>query len=100
MDLKAIVDRRLNEINEELPLKLRSEIQNFEKTQQLQLHDVAQKITMIQEVSIRTRDQLKGKMVQMSEQIQRLELQNRETEYKLSSALKQVEINNTYVQGM
>jgi hypothetical protein len=39
-------------------------------------------------------------MVQMSEQIQRLELQNRETEYKLSSALKQVEINNTYVQGM
>jgi hypothetical protein len=47
LDLKAIVDRRLNEINEELPIKLRSEIQNFEKTQQLQLHDVAQKITMI-----------------------------------------------------
>ena len=39
-------------------------------------------------------------MVQMSEQIQRLELQNRETEYTLSSELKQVEINNTYVQGM
>lgn len=33
----------------------------------------------------------------MSEQIQKLELNNRETEYKLISALKQVEINTTYV---
>lgn len=31
LDLKAVVDRRLAEVNEELPARLQREIQNFEK---------------------------------------------------------------------
>jgi hypothetical protein len=56
LDLKSIVDRRLNEVSEELPVRLQSYIANFEKREQLHMQDVNQKLTMTQEANIRLRD--------------------------------------------
>jgi hypothetical protein len=56
LDLKSIVDRRLNEVSEELPVRLQSYIANFEKREQLHMQDVNQKLAMTQEANIRLRD--------------------------------------------
>ena len=52
----------------------------------------------MQEVSIRTRDSLKNRQTELTDQIQRLEVKNTEIEYKIAQALKQVEVHNQMLQ--
>lgn len=95
-----MVDRRLNEVSEELPVRLQSYIANFEKREQLHMQDVNQKLAMTQEANIRLRDQVKGKMVEIIDSVQKVEMQARETEYRLASALKQVELQGQMIAAL
>ena len=52
----------------------------------------------MQETSIRTRDSLKIRQTELSEEFQKLALKNSEIEYKVAQALKQVEIHNVMIQ--
>ena len=92
-----MVDRRLNEVAEEMPLRLQSYISSFEKREQLHMQDVNQKLAMTQESNIRLRDQVKGKLVEIIDQVQRVEMQAKETEYRLATALKQVELQGQMI---
>ena len=87
----------MTEVSEELPVKLQTFIANFEKREALHTQDMSQKLAMVQETSIRSRDQMRSKLVEVLEQVQRLEMQHRETDYKLSAAQKQIEINTTMI---
>ena len=51
----------------------------------------------MQETSIRTRDSLKSRQTELSEEFQKLALKNSEIEYKVAQALKQVEIHNVMI---
>jgi len=48
----------------------------------------------VQETSIRARDQVKAKVLEMMEQMQKIELREKELDYKLTSVFKQIEINS------
>ena len=52
----------------------------------------------MQEASIRTRDSLKNRQTELTDQIQRLEVKNTEIEYKIAQALKQVEVHSQMLQ--
>lgn len=94
LDLKAIVDRRISEVSEELPLRLQTFISQFEKREQLQTQDINQKIAIVQETSIRAREQIRAKIIEVVESMQKIELREKELDYKLTSAFKQIEINS------
>jgi hypothetical protein len=48
----------------------------------------------VQETSIRAREQVKAKVLEMMEQMQKIELREKELDYKLTSVFKQIEINS------
>lgn len=47
LDAKASMDRRLNEVSEELPSRIQTFISQFEKREQLHMNDVNQKIMIV-----------------------------------------------------
>ena len=53
---------------------------------------------MFQDLSIRTRDQLKHRQTELSEHLQSLEVKNTEMEYKINSALKQLDVHGAMLQ--
>ena len=53
------------------------------------------KLNMFQDLSIRTRDQLKYRQTELSDHLQSLEVKNTEMEYKINSALKQLDVHGS-----
>ena len=56
------------------------------------------KLNTFQELSIRARDALKHKQSELTDHLQKLEVKNTEIEYKLGSAIKQIEIHGAMIQ--
>ena len=56
------------------------------------------KLNTFQELSIRTRDALKNRQGELTDHLQKLEVKNTEIEYKLASAIKQLEIHGQMLQ--
>ena len=52
----------------------------------------------MQEASIRTRDSLKHRQTELTDQLQKLEVKNTEIEYKIAQSLKQVEVHSQMLQ--
>ena len=55
------------------------------------------KLNTFQELSIRARDALKHKQSELTDHLQKLEVKNTEIEYKLGSAIKQIEIHGAMI---
>jgi len=49
----------------------------------------------MQETSIRTRDSLKHRQTELTDQLQKIEVKGSEMEYRINSALKQIEVHST-----
>ena len=62
--------------------------------------DIGMKLNTFQELSIRTRDSLKYRQTELNDGMQKLEVKNTEIEYKLASAMKQVEVHTAMLQTM
>ena len=58
------------------------------------------KLTTFQELSIRTRDALKHRQGELTDHLQKLEVKNTEIEYKLGSAIKQLEVHGAMLQTL
>ena len=48
----------------------------------------------MQETSIRTRDALKNRQTELTDELQKMTVRNTEMEYKVAQALKQVEVHS------
>ena len=63
------------------------------KEQQL-IKDISSKFQVMQEGTIRARDGTKARQVEMTDQLQKLEVKNTEMEYKIAHGLKQIEMHS------
>ena len=81
------MERRLTEITAELPTKLAREIRALEARESLLAKDVGEKLANFQEQNIRSRDTLKQRNQELYEQVQKLEVQAQEMDYKVKNVL-------------
>ena len=58
------------------------------------MKDIGAKFNNMQEVSIRTRDALKTRQNELTDQLQKLEVKHTEMEYRVAAAAKQLELNS------
>jgi hypothetical protein len=61
---------------------------------------VNQKLSVVQENNIRSRDQVKTKVIELMEAIQKVELKEKELDYKLTAAFKQIEVNSGMINAL